>query len=132
MAYRLNVPVWCVSITPIPQDTQGRTVDESAAAGVEAFAQIMLAGYAACIAAGFDERKAMVGVGEDFNRTRHALRKAYGDDTYEERKQRAVATMSERKNKRAVRVLAKQLVHHRELQFDQIEACIEAADLRCR
>ena len=62
MAYRLNVPVWCVSIMPIPQEgTQGHTVDESAAAGVEAFAQIMLAGYAACIAAGFDERKAMVG-----------------------------------------------------------------------
>jgi len=67
MAYRLNVPVWCMSITPIPQEgTQGRTVDESAAAGVEAFTQILLAGYAACIAVGFDERKAMAGIFEDF------------------------------------------------------------------
>jgi len=77
MAYRLNVPVWWATI----DDTEhaGYSYDENPAHGVETQVAILLAGYAACIAAGFHEKKAMTGSTADFNRSRDALRPAYGD-----------------------------------------------------
>jgi hypothetical protein len=130
MAYRLNVPVWWASIEDA--EYAGYSYDENEAHGVETQVAILLAGYAACIAAGFNEKKAMKGCCADFNRSRWALIRAYGDDSVEAQRLRAVAIMTQGRNRDAVKALVEQLIQRRKLQFDEIDACIEAADLRCR
>jgi hypothetical protein len=141
MAYRLNAPVWWATIDDADhaggQADQsarlaGYSYDENQAHGVETQVAILLAGYAACIAADFGEKRAMIGCGNDFNRSRWALIRAYGDDSIETRKARVVAIMKQGRNRHAVATLADRLIQRRRLEFEEIDACIEAADLRCR
>jgi ATP-dependent Zn protease len=126
MAHRLGIVVWCASI--VPEDgTQGGTIDEAAGQSIGARVQVLLAGYAACVAAELPKPK--TGCLEDFQRATWMLDLAADDlGSIEKWMSDMVAFMRERQNIDAVAAVAQQLLACGELQFDQLHACIEHAD----
>lgn len=86
------------------------------------------AGYAALIAAGFDEERACSGADNDFEHVQHLVEFWGLNAPLGDWKARAVELMRQPQNVAAVRLLSEHLLEHMRLGADYIECLIELAD----
>ena len=131
MACRLGKRLSRVSIVQDDDEgTAGRAPDKGGTqmttrqdAGDRAL--VMLAGYAACVAA--DLPLPQGGCNNDFNNANWALMR-FDLGSLDVWKERAIEIMERDANRRAVALLVERLMKHEEISFDVVEACIAQVD----
>ena len=89
------------------------------------------AGYAALVAAGFDETVATQGADGDFDAARHLIEHWGLAGDLDEWKAKAVAMMQEPRNRAAVKRVADELVAAGTIDWDDISCCCDIADGEC-
>ena len=131
---RLDIQQTGVSIKPVPE--QGR-LGAVNAEGIEnvwdsegAQAQVLAycAGYAALIAVGLEEARAVEGADDDFDSAVELIESWGLDGTIEIWKQRAVSMMQEPRNLLAVRTVAERLERDGSLDDQWIDMLVDLAD----
>lgn len=94
----------------------------------ESMAQMYCAGYAALVVAGYDEARATLGCGSDFEQVELLKSEWNLAAGIEEWKTAAVALMGKAENKRAVQVVADHLIAHKTLDADYLFVVLQLAD----
>jgi hypothetical protein len=88
---------------------------------------ILCAGYAALVAAGYNNDKAEEGCGSDFSNAEEII-EGWALGTLDKWKKKAVFFMSDPKNIQAVKVVAEKLIERSILDGDRLQVLIELAD----
>lgn len=90
----------------------------------------LCAGYAAVVASGVDPEIAALGCGSDFERAENII-SLWGLPSLEEQKKTAIAMMLEPKNRKAVDVVADELIAHGTVGWEWLEVIVDHADGVC-
>lgn len=98
------------------------------AAGARAQAVAYCCGYGALIAAGVSPESACLGADDDFEHAMELIEAWRLGGSLGEWKAQAVALMSEPRNRKAVQVIADELLDRRRLDADFIDVLVELAD----